>query len=714
MRIPLDYYRVLGIPLHSLEEQIEQAYQDRLVQLPRREYSEAAITSRNELYAEAYAVLSNPDQRRYYDQQWWGQNEEAVSLTWDALVDESREADPELPAADEDDLSPAPFLDLAPEQWMGAFLVLQDLGEYELVLAFAEPLLLEASPGEKSLDLVLTVALAYLELSREQWQQQTYEAAATSGLKALARLQEHNDFLSVQAEIRQELYKLRPYRILELLTPAAMTASDLELRQRGLALLQDMIQDRGGIDGKGDDQSGLTTDDFLKFIQQLRSTLTLPEQQQLFSPESARASVISRYLRFQILIAQGLSQKEPQRLLEAQTLLQNITNHQDVALEEAICALLLGQTETAMLALEKSQDQKALALIRDPSSEDSDAFLGLYRYTEKWLTTELCPYFRDITTANLSLTDYFADADVQYFIEHDANSLTTPSAVSSSLDTNPLPTMATPFATYSDDISELPTKRRKGNSARSRTAPAPVSPSGSTQVLSSPAIVPAEESAPTPISSSEEAVETTPRRKRRRKVTIKPLRFGLFLTVVAAVIGLGSVFWAQSRSPLNGLEGEQLDVSLLAPPIELPDPNKAQVLLLPQGDLNADVARQVVETWLARKAQAFGQSQNSAALTDILVEPILSQQQNRVRQDQLQKQYREYQHQADILSFQVDARNPQQAEVIARVKEATKYYKVGRANQPLRQEKDDLTVRYQLQRQGDQWKITDISVQKIH
>lgn len=711
MRIPLDYYRVLGIPLHSSREQIEQAYQDRLVQLPRREYSDAAIVSRNQLYAEAYAVLSNPDQRRYYDQQWWDQGRATNALAWQDLAESSLDPPAELTTTETEDLAPTPFLDLAPEQLMGAFLVLQDLGEYELVLEYAEPLLLGPSAGTESLDLVLTVALAYLELSREQWQQQAYEAAATSGLKALARLPEYPDFLSLQTEIRQELYKLRPYRILELLTPTATTASTIELRQRGLALLRDMIQDRGGLNGKGNDQSGLDSEDFLKFIQQLRSSLTLTEQQQLFSPESARSSVVSSYLRFQSLIAQGLSQKEPQRLLEAQVLLQNITNHQDVALEEAICALLLGQTETAMLALEKSQDPKALAFIRDQSSADSDSFLGLYRYTEKWLTTELCPYFRDITTAELSLTHYFADAAVQYFIEHQANSLTPPSAVSSSLDTNPQPTMATPFATYSDDISQPSAKRRRGNSSRSHFSQAVLAPEGTAP----PVVSALEPRSNIAASALEKEDASVPRRQRRRKVTINPLRFGLFVTVVAAVIGLSGVaVWTQSRSPLNSLEKDPLDLSLVAAPIELPEAGQAQSLILPQGTLNAEVAGQVVETWLARKALAFGPSQKMAALADILTEPILSQQQNRVRQDQEQKQYRQYQHQAEILSFRVDSRDPQQAEVIARVKEVTNYYKNSGSARPLRQENDDLTVRYQLQRQGDQWKITGITVQKIH
>ncbi len=66
MRIPLDYYRILGLPIQTSAEQLQQAYRDRTVQLPQREYSAAAIEARNQLIAAAYAVLSDPEQRQRY------------------------------------------------------------------------------------------------------------------------------------------------------------------------------------------------------------------------------------------------------------------------------------------------------------------------------------------------------------------------------------------------------------------------------------------------------------------------------------------------------------------------------------------------------------------------------------------------------------------------------------------------------------------------
>ncbi|MEL6762276.1 MAG: J domain-containing protein, partial [Cyanobacteria bacterium J06607_6] len=46
MRIPLDHYRILGLPIQATTEQLKQAHRDRTLQLPRREYSEIAIESR--------------------------------------------------------------------------------------------------------------------------------------------------------------------------------------------------------------------------------------------------------------------------------------------------------------------------------------------------------------------------------------------------------------------------------------------------------------------------------------------------------------------------------------------------------------------------------------------------------------------------------------------------------------------------------------------
>ena len=67
MRIPLDYYRILGLPIQATAEQLRQSHRDRTQQLPRREFSEAAISARKALIDQAYGLLSDASQRREYD-----------------------------------------------------------------------------------------------------------------------------------------------------------------------------------------------------------------------------------------------------------------------------------------------------------------------------------------------------------------------------------------------------------------------------------------------------------------------------------------------------------------------------------------------------------------------------------------------------------------------------------------------------------------------
>ncbi|MGA9378130.1 MAG: J domain-containing protein, partial [Phormidium sp.] len=279
MRIPLDYYRILGLPIQASAEQLQQAYRDRTMQLPRREYSEVAITSRKQLIDEAYAVLANPEQRQSYDgtflaKTYESQTEEPTeSVTTDTGETLTTNIDPNSPSIEIND-----------NQFLGALLILAELGEYELVLKLGRSYLRNSNTdiengrfGEPKIvrpDIVLTVSQASLELGREQWKQRRYEnAAATLNIGQDLLLRE-GLFPNIRGEVQADVYKLRPYRILELL---ALPEESIELRSHGLQLLREMLQERGGIDGNGNDQSGLNVDEFLRFIQQLRAYLTVAE-----------------------------------------------------------------------------------------------------------------------------------------------------------------------------------------------------------------------------------------------------------------------------------------------------------------------------------------------------------------------------------------------------------------------------------------------------
>jgi curved DNA-binding protein CbpA len=417
VRIPLDYYRILGLPTQATAEQLKQAHRDRTQQLPRREFSEAAIEARKQLIDQAYGLLSDPAQRQIYDSTFLDKPYDLPEPFDGAGEAGFNSHDPET---GDDPYSPSIEIDEA--QLIGALLILLELGEYELVLRLGRPYLNTNSlrdgrfgdPEIVAADIVLTVALAYLELGREQWQQGQYENAAASLEQGQELLLSQGLFANIRGEMQSDLFKLRPYRILELVS---LRDSQEESRRQGISLLEDMLHDRGGIDGVGDDLSGLGVDDFLRFIQQLRSYLTSAEQQVLFEAEARRPSAVATYLAVYALLARGFSQRQPALIRRAKMLLMRLGSHQDVHLEQAVCSLLLGQTEEASRALELSQEFESLRFIRDHSQASPDMLPGLCLYSERWFQNEVFPHFRDLQQKQVSLTEYFADEDVQLYLE---------------------------------------------------------------------------------------------------------------------------------------------------------------------------------------------------------------------------------------------------------------------------------------------------------
>ena len=422
MRIPLDYYRILGLPIQATNDQLRQAHRDRTLQLPRREYSDAAINARKQLIDQAYAVLSDSEHRQRYDTSFLAKTYEFSPET-DLLSAHAPSA--YVGATDIAEIDPhAPSIEIEQPQFIGALLILQELGEYELVLKLGRPFLAggtaslkEGQYGEPTIvfsDVVLTVASACLELGREQWQQTQYENASEALETGQQLLLREGLFANVRGEIQSDLYRLRPYRVLELL---AASEEMVDARSKGIGLLQAMLQDRSGIDGAKDDQSGLNVDDFLRFIQQIRAYLTAEEQQSLFEREANRPSAVATYLAVYALLARGFADHYPELVQRAKQYLTRLSDRQDVNLEKAVCSLLLGQTEEASQALELSREQDSIAFIRQHSQDSPDLLPGLCLYTERWFQDEVFPHFRDLAQCQVVLKEYFADPHVQSYLE---------------------------------------------------------------------------------------------------------------------------------------------------------------------------------------------------------------------------------------------------------------------------------------------------------
>jgi hypothetical protein len=764
VRIPLDYYRILGLPLAASEEQLRQAYSDRIIQLPRREYSITAISSRKQLIEEAYVVLSDSKERSRYDQVYLAHAYDPDRAA-NTSVSENR-AESNSRNHDAQSLS----IEIAPEELVGALLLLQELGEYELVLKLGRPYLVnkngtvrikvgshlaseQPSVNPELPDIILTVALSCLELGREQWQQNHYENAAVSLETGEELLMREGLFPSVQSEIAADLCKLRPYRILELL---ALPQEKTKERRQGLELLQSILEDRCGIDGTGNDQSGLNIDDFLRFIQQLRHHLTVTEQHKIFEAESKRPSAVATYLAVYALIARGFVQRQPALIRQAKQMLMRLGKRQDVHLEQSLCALLLGQTEEATRVLELSQEYEALAIIREKSQDSPDLLPGLCLYCEQWLQQEVFPHFRDLVRKQASLKDYFADRQVQAYLEAlptDSQETNEWSIINHQPLTPPLINSpryrshnnATESTNHTDEreLSEpvgskvpesahstLPRWQTSSRSSGTQTPETPGEQSGIPEVTAQGNMnVPTQTTAPNQLKKRQRrktnppnhkgrAGEHRPAQTRQRRTFAHSLdaKTRLVWMVFLSLGGL-LVFWLLVSTafgwlsnvffPRPSLNGEQLAVELSQPVVSIPDPNSQPEVA--EGKLTTAIAQEVVQTWLSTKAAALGSNHEINRLEQILTGSALSQWRLIVKQDIKDNRYRTYNHDIKVEFVNQSSDTSDSAVVEATVKEVTQFYE---QTQSQKSSEEHLRVRYDLVRKENVWRIQGMSVVK--
>ncbi len=770
MRVPLDYYRILGLPLAASDEQLRQAYGDRIMQLPRREYSPSAISSRKKLIEEAYVVLSDPNERSTYDQLYLAHayHPDTIAATSDG---ETRTQSSQR----EDDIQSL-SIEIAPAELVGALLILQELGEYELVLKLGRPYLVNRSTTagtkrgklltEEQLestpelpDIILTVSLACLELGREQWQQGHYENAALSLETGVELLVREGLFPNIQSEIVVDIYRLRPYRILELL---ALPQEKVSERQQGLALLESILGDRGGIDGTNDDQSGLNIDDFLRFIQQIRNHLTVTEQHKLFEAESQRPSAVATYLAVYAMIARGFAQRQPALIRQAKQLLMRLGKRQDVHLEQSLCALLLGQTEEATRVLELSQEYEALALIREKSQDSPDLLPGLCLYGEQWLQQEVFPHFRDLARVQASLKEYFADKQVQTYLEDlptDAE-ITHDWAVINH-QSFPQPQINYPQNRHLQSKSQSINHSHSADFPKTSTREIPLSD----QFSSNPANISPEtehnyapdipiaqlqiephtirSSPQLPNSDARNHPSSQQQRRKRRKpapnqsherikdsqkshlrlrrnshdtLTGKTHLVGrVFISLVGLLVFLvllSTVFgWLRDiLFPGPSLEGEQLAIQLDRPVIEIPDPKTDAPKSDDAGFLTTETAETIIRTWLSTKATALGPTHAISGLDKILTGSALTQWQLIADKEREENSYRKYDHHLKIESVDKIGSDPSRAVIKAIVNEFTQFYQHG---QKQKSSTENLLVKYDLIRKNGTWLIQSMSATSV-
>ncbi|KAK7280711.1 hypothetical protein RJT34_25778 [Clitoria ternatea] len=413
--IPLDLYRVLGAESHFLGDGIRRAYEAKFSKPPQYAFSNEALISRRQILQAACETLADPASRREYNQ---------------GLID------------DEDNaiLTEIPF-DKVP----GALCALQEAGETELVLQIGEGLLRERLPKSFKQDVVLAMALAYVDFSRDAmaFSPPDFVVACEMLERALKLLQEEGASSlapDLQAQIDETLEEITPRCVLELLA-LPLDDEHRTRREEGLLGVRNILWAVGG-GGAAAIAGGFTREDFMNeaFLH-----MTAAEQVELFvaTPSNIPAESFEAYGVALALVAQAFVGKKPHLIQDADNLFQQLQQTKvttmrnapavyapkekrevDFALERGLCALLVGELDQCRswlgLDIDSSpyRNPSIIEFVTENAKGDEDSDLpGLCKLLETWLMEVVFPRFRDTKDTIFKLGDYYDDPIVLRYLE---------------------------------------------------------------------------------------------------------------------------------------------------------------------------------------------------------------------------------------------------------------------------------------------------------
>ncbi|KAI5084175.1 hypothetical protein GOP47_0000344 [Adiantum capillus-veneris] len=412
--LPIDFYQVLGADTHFLADAVVRAYEARVNNLPAEGFSQDAIAARQEILRGACETLADPDLRGEYNESLL--EDEAGTI----MVD-------------------VPFSKVP-----GALCLLQEAGEMEIVLQVGQSLLKERLIRSYQRDVILAMALAYVELSREAMAETPPEIMRSCELleKSLKLLQEEGGSslaLSLQEQIDHTIQHLNPRCLLELLS-LPLEREHEGRRQEGKLGIQAILWTVGD-GGAFLPIPGFTREAYLK---EAFSHLTAAEQVAFFTatPSNIPAESAEVYAVALAHIAEGFVSKKPLMIQEADTLFLELqqanSSPSDLSVdyrpadqkleftfERGMCALLLGEIDDcrAWLGLDDTnspyRDQSVADFVAANSSkgEEIDYLPGLCKLLESWLGVAVFPSFRELRESQVHLRAYFDDPNVLSYLE---------------------------------------------------------------------------------------------------------------------------------------------------------------------------------------------------------------------------------------------------------------------------------------------------------
>lgn len=385
LELPIDHFRLLGVGPGTDAQTVLHTYHQRLARVPDPAFSRDTLEARAELLRASADVLSDPQRRAAYES----------DLT--ALVGSGEEV--------------VPALDIASSREVAGLLLLleadQPLECFDLACRALQPPQTPALGSSRESDLTRLAGLSCLAAAGEYHAQRRYEAAAQTLQQGLQLLQRMGQLPELRERMSQELDRLTPYRVLDLLS---RDLSAVEERREGLSLLEDLVRRRGGLEGSAD--PGFSREAFQAFFKQIRSFLTVQEQVDLFSRWGDAGSPAADFLATTALTASGFVQRKPERIAAARDRLE-ASGRSGIDPLLANLHLLLGDVDGAREAFDRGASRELRAWT---ARQSDDPLAQLCAYCRDWLSQDVLPGYRDID-ADPDLDAFFTDRDVIGFVE---------------------------------------------------------------------------------------------------------------------------------------------------------------------------------------------------------------------------------------------------------------------------------------------------------
>ncbi|AHF64200.1 hypothetical protein Syncc8109_1848 [Synechococcus sp. WH 8109] len=393
MDLPIDHFRLLGVSPSAAPEAILRRLEARCDSPPDQGFTHEVLLQRADLLRRSADLLTDPADRGEYE----------------AALLRLSESHPNGTVG----------LDLPTSSEVAGLILLWEangaLEAFQLARQGLQPPQAPALGSGREADLTLLAALACRDAAVEEQDQRRYESAAQLLIDGIELQQRMGKLPDQQRQLEDAVQGLTPFRILDLLS---RDLGDQDSHQRGLTLLDELVVARGGLeaaDADGDQPGSLSQEDFESFFHQIRRFLTVQEQIDLFSRWFQGGAADAGFLTVLALTAAGFSRRKPEFLEQARDRLQTLANADLDPMPLLGCLdLLLGNVKDA---------DRHFAILRDPDlqawflNHPGDRLAAQCEYCRAWLERDVLPGYRDVDASGADLDAWFADRDVQGFVD---------------------------------------------------------------------------------------------------------------------------------------------------------------------------------------------------------------------------------------------------------------------------------------------------------